>query len=114
MDELRPNDFVLADKGFKLSDEFALRGANLVVPTFVVKKKQLHPVEIERTRAIANVRIHIERVIGVLKSKFAILNETIPISMLIKDSKYDISTIDQIIIVCSAFVNLCPSIVAVT
>lgn len=38
LDELRPGDFVLADKGFKLNDQFQLKEANLIVPKFVVKK----------------------------------------------------------------------------
>lgn len=114
LDELRPGDYVLADKGFRLDDQFALRGAQLVVPAFVVKRQQLHPLMIEKTRNIANVRIHIERIIGVVKQKYQILDKVIPISMLAKNSKFNTSTIDQIMVVCCAFLNLNPSIIYAT
>ena len=35
------------------------------------------------TRVIANVRIHVERVIGNLRKKYSILNETLPIDYLL-------------------------------
>ena len=43
--------------------------AKLVVPAFTKGKEQLDPVDVETTRAIANVRIRVERVIGLLRSK---------------------------------------------
>lgn len=74
---LLPGDYVLADKGFKMNDEFEMRQAHLELPAFVYKQQQLHPVEIERTRKIANFRIHVERVFGFLKRKFVILHQII-------------------------------------
>ena len=67
--------------------------------------------ELETTRNIANVRIHIERVIGALRQKFTILSSVIPISMLLVDEE-GISTFDEILLVCCAFLNLCPSVVS--
>lgn len=57
LDILEPTDYVLADKGFKMTDEFKMRQAHLELPAFVYKQQQLHPIEIERTRKIANVRV---------------------------------------------------------
>lgn len=111
LDNLRPGDFVLADKGFRLDSQFALRGAQLVVPAFVVKRQQLHPLQIEKTRKIANVRIHVERLIGAVKQKYEILQKIVPISMLVKRNQLNVSVIDQIMVVCSAFLNMCPSII---
>ena len=38
--------------------------ATVRMPTFTRGKKQLTRVEVEQTRSIANVRIHVEQVIG--------------------------------------------------
>lgn len=111
LDQVRPGDYVLADKGFRMDEEFALRGATLEVPAFVIKKRQLHPLQIEKTRKLANVRIHVERIIGTVKQKYMILENTIPISMLVKRGQFNVSYIDQIIVVCCALFNLCPSII---
>lgn len=94
LDQLRPGD-----KGFRIDAEFALRSAKLEVPAFVIKKRQLHPLHIERTREIANVRIHVKRIIGTAKLKYMILENTIPISMWIKRGQYNV-----------AYINMCPSI----
>lgn len=40
LEKFRRGDYVLTNKGFRLDDQFALRGAKLVVPAFVVKKQQ--------------------------------------------------------------------------
>ena len=40
--------------------------ARVRIPSFTKGKKQLSGIEVEQTRHIANVRIHVERVIGVL------------------------------------------------
>lgn len=111
LDQLRPGDYVLADKGFRLNDQFSIRGAELLVPAFVVKRQQLHPLEIEKTRKIANVRIHVERLIGAVKQKYEILQHIIPISMLVKRNNLEVSVIDQIMVVCCSFLNMCPSII---
>ena len=41
--------------------------ANLSITAFTKGKNQLDPVDVEKTRGIANVRIHVERVIGFLR-----------------------------------------------
>ena len=89
--------------------------AQLALPAFTRGKDQLDPVDIEATRGIANVRIHVERVIGLLRRKYTILSGTLPIDFLMCDpnGSQEESTpmIDRIISVCSALVNLCPGIV---
>lgn len=47
---LLPNDYVLADKGFRLEDSFQMQQAHLVIPAFVYKEQQLHPLEVENNR----------------------------------------------------------------
>ena len=52
--------------------------AKSVVATFTKGKEQLDPVDVETTKGIANVRIHVERVIGFLRSKYTMLQGTLP------------------------------------
>lgn len=111
---LLPDDYVLADKGFKMNDEFEMRQAHLELPAFVYQQQQLHPLEVERTRKIANVRIHVERIIGFLKRKFVILHQIIPMTMLSKpiSESENFSLMDKIVTVCAALCNLCSPIVS--
>jgi len=51
---------VLANQGFDIEEDVARMWATLKTPPCT----QLSPVDIEETRKLANLRIHIERVIG--------------------------------------------------
>ena len=68
----------MADRGFTVADSVGMRQARLVIPAFTKGKRQLDPVDVEKTRGIANVRIHVERVIGLLRKKHTILEGTLP------------------------------------
>lgn len=113
LDILEPNDLVLADKGFNMHDVFKIRCVDLEIPAFVCNQKQLHPLAVEATRKIANVRIHVERCIGLLRRKYLILHRVIPVTLLSKpiSSLDNVPFIDKIITVCSALCNLCPTII---
>lgn len=112
LDNLEVGDVVMADRGFLVEDEILLRQCNLVMPSFTKGQSQLHPLDIEESREISNLRIHVERVIGSLRQKYTILNSTIPISMLTKYQSFtNVLVIDQIVTVCSALTNMCPSMV---
>lgn len=102
-----PGDIVLADRGFLIQDSLEMLGAHLKIPAFTRGQSQLHPTDLENARNIATVRIHVERIIGVLKKKFKIFHQTIPLSMLSKNN--DSSALDKIVVICSAFINMCPS-----
>ena len=101
LDKVTFGDCVLADRGFLIEEELATRGAVLRIPAFTRGKKQLSAKDVDRSRQIAHVRIHVERVIGQLK-KFRILNSVIPISQ--------VDLTDDIMIVISGIVNLSPSV----
>lgn len=62
--KLLPGDIVLADRGFDISESVGMMQAKLHIPAFTKGKSQLSALEVENTRTIANVWIHIERVIG--------------------------------------------------
>lgn len=51
-------------------------------PVFSRGKSQLHPIDLENTRAIAHVRIHVERVIGLIRKKYRICSVIVPINSL--------------------------------
>lgn len=111
-----PGDQILADRGFPLHDDFAVNcGAELVVPSWTKGKKQLSAYECTYSRDRSNVRIHIERVIGLLKNRYTILRGTIPITVIksLKEESQNASlaSIDRILQVCGALCNLRESIV---
>lgn len=60
----------------------ALHGAKLEIPSFTRGKKQLAMEEVEFSQRLSKVRIHVERVLGLLKKKFTILQSRLPITML--------------------------------
>nr|XP_037268878.1 uncharacterized protein LOC119160756 [Rhipicephalus microplus] len=110
LDNLLPGDMVLADRGFTISDSVGIRSARLVTPAFTKGKPQLSAFQVERTRRVANVRIHVERVIGLLRNKFRILKHTLPVEMLTADEN-GATVLDKITFVCAALVNLCDFLV---
>ena len=71
---------MLADRGFTLHDDFAsLVNAELITTSFMKGRNQLPAREVEKSRDIANIRIHVERVIGSIKTRFHILDGPMPI-----------------------------------
>ena len=113
--KLLPRDLILADRGFTIHESVMFQQAQLAIPAFTKGKDQLDPIDVEKTRGIANVRIHVERVIGLLHRKFTILSGILPIDFLTcrpgGPEYQSVPMIDRIITVCAALINLCPGIV---
>ena len=65
-----PGDVVLADRGFNVQNDIAIKGGKLEIPAFTRGKQQLSREEVERSRQLAHVRIHVERVIGQMRKKY--------------------------------------------
>ena len=105
----------MADRGFTIQESVWYHHANLLIPAFTKGKNQLDPVDVEKTRGIANVQIHVERVIGSLRQKYTILQSILPIDYVMCDQQLPeheiIPLIDRIVRICSALINLCPPIV---
>ena len=108
---LEYGDVVLADRGFDIADDIALHGATLFIPSFTRGKKQLSLQDVECSQKIAKIHIHVERVIGLLKKKYTIFQGTLPVTFLKRKYDTDIAFIDKVLFVCSALVNLSPTIV---
>ncbi len=71
---LIPGDIVLADRGFDIAESAALYGATVEIPAFTKGKRQLCAFDVERSRKLSSVRVHVERVIGLLRNKYTILH----------------------------------------
>ncbi|XP_047136828.1 uncharacterized protein LOC124813596 [Hydra vulgaris] len=111
-----PGDQILADPGFTLKDDFAAHSSSeLLVPAFAKNKCQLSVEEVESTRNIASVRIHIERIIGLMKNRYKILKGILPIRSVksLKDEANHLmyASCDKVVLVCAALTNLGESIV---
>ena len=110
LDNLLPRNVVLADRGFTTEQSVGMFCAEVKYPPFTRGKKQLSKFEVDTTRQLAQVRIHIERVIRTVHQKSTLLQGTLPISMIMCNGK-DYSTIDKILLVCCALHNRCDSVV---
>ena len=111
LSKLLPGDVVLADRGFDISESVGMMCAEVKIPAFTKGKTQLSPVEVETTRNIAHVRIHVERVIGLVRNKYTILQDTLPIDFLQSSDDQD-PLVDKMVSVCCSLVNLCESVVS--
>ncbi|XP_026005358.1 uncharacterized protein LOC113010487 isoform X2 [Astatotilapia calliptera] len=111
LNKLLPGDVVLADRGFDIRDAVGMMCAEVKIPAFTRGFCQLDAKDIENTRAIAHLRIHVERVIGSLRNKFKMLHTTMPIRSLLPCEGEDVTFLDKIVRVCCVLVNMCPSVV---
>lgn len=115
LNKLTSGDVVLADRGFNVEESVAYRGATLNIPAFTYTrgKPQLSPGDVESTRKIANVRIHVERVIGSVRQRFKILSATTPLPTEYTRCacKNGPVLLDSIVRICCALHNVCDIIV---
>ena len=65
LDVLSPGDLILADRGFNIAETLGSCSASLKIPAFTKGRSQLSALDVESTRGLAAVRIHVERVIGI-------------------------------------------------
>ena len=101
--KLEHGDAILADRGFLVREDWAIVGATLRIPSFTKGKSQLPGSCVDTSRQLSRVRIHVERVIGQLKT-FKILNTVIPISQ--------VDMLDDILTICAGLTNLRGAVVA--
>lgn len=111
LNKILPGDVVLADRGFTVSDSIAMRNAELRMPAFTKGRDQLTALEVEDSRTISNVRIHVERVIGLVRQKYTVLGGPLPIDFISARPGDAVPLVDRIVRVCCSLCNLCDSVV---
>ena len=79
----------------------AARGVTLRMPSFTKGKKQLSSEEVESSRKLAHVRIHVGRVTGRMKT-FLFLQSSVQVNQL--------HLLDDIVTIVGALHNLLPKI----
>ena len=109
--KLLPGDIILADRGFDIQESVGVMCAEVKIPAFTRGKSQLSALDVERTRKLAHLRIHIERVIGAVRQKYTILQGPVPVHHLMSKNSENTCTIDKIVFICCALTNLCESVV---
>ncbi|KAK0139962.1 hypothetical protein N1851_023125 [Merluccius polli] len=110
--KLLPGDVVLADRGFNIGDSVGFYCASLQIPAFIKGRKQLSAYEVAETRKIANLRIHVERVIGLVRRKYQILqSRAMPIENMATKPGEALALIDKIGVICCVLSNLSESVV---
>lgn len=110
---LEPGDTVMADRGFDVEEDLSIYGAKLAIPASTRGKSQLSQKDVQCSQRLSKVRIHVERIIGLLKSKYmyTILKGTLPVTLVKHKGDTDFSNVDKIVTVCSALTNLSGSVV---
>lgn len=112
--KLLPGDVVIGYRGFNVEDSVGLYAASLKIPAFTRGKLQLSAQEVKETRKIASVRIHVERVIGLARRKYQILqSRAMPTEHMAVKPGETMALIDKIGVVCCALTNLSNSIVPI-
>jgi len=92
LDNLVAGDLILADRGFNIHDS-----AEVKLPPFTKGKKQLSKAQVYLSRQLSRVRIHVERVIGVVRQKYTILQSTLPINSIMCSESHEDSVIDKVV-----------------
>ena len=100
---LQHGDLTLAGRGFNIAETLASRGVILKILHFTKGKSRMSGKEVDNSRKISNVRIHVERVIGRIR-KFRILQSTIAI--------LQVHILDNVMSVIAALVNINSSVVS--
>ena len=112
LSHLVPGDVVLAGRGFQVKESIERCQAELKITAFTRGKKQLDPADLENTKRLASLRIHVERVIGVLRQKYTVLQSTVPICFTDIDRENDVTYLDKMVSVCCALTNVSESVVS--
>ena len=110
LNHLIPGDTILADRGFDIENSVGIYCARVSIPAFTKGKKQLAGIDVEQTRRIANVRIHVDRVIGTIRQKYTFLSGTQPIDF-ITPREDGVALLDKIVSVCCTLINVCDSVI---
>ena len=73
MENLLPGDIVLTDRGFNIHDSARLYSAVVKLSPFTRGKEQLSKADVDISSQLSHVCIDVERVIGLVRQKYTIL-----------------------------------------
>lgn len=102
IEQCNPGDAIMCDKGFLIESLTTPKNVSIIRPTFKRKNTKFTRREVEETRRIANLRIHVEREMQRIKL-FRILNGVMPIC------SHDTAT--DVFRICTAMTSLYPCLV---
>lgn len=77
---LEPGDQLMADKGFVIQDLLTPIHCEITVPSFLSSKKQFSKKDLQHSKQIHNLRVHVERAIRRVK-EFHYFDHVIPLSV---------------------------------
>ena len=110
LNKLVPGDLILADRGFDIQESVGTVSAQIYIPAFTRGKAQHGALDVEKTRRIANSRIHVERVIGLVQQKYQIMSAKVSHDYFQTDAD-NILSLDKIVHMCCSLTNMCDSVV---
>jgi hypothetical protein len=79
LDFLESGDQLLADRGFLVGEELMRRGVEINIPPGATGIAQFPTEDVTQTKRIANVRVHVERAIGRMKT-YNVLSGVMPVN----------------------------------
>lgn len=102
IDKCQAGDSVMADRGFNVQDLFAPKGVSVNIPSFMKGRSQLPGITVIKDRQLSSKRVHIERLIGLMKT-YKILSQVL-------NSSY-VTNASEIVGVCCMLCNFRSGIV---
>ena len=81
LDVLEPGDYIMADKGFLIRAMLNKQHCDLIIPPKKRNNQTMDHTDCMNTRKVANLRIHVERMMRVIKTS-RILGRELPITMI--------------------------------
>ena len=77
---LQPGDQLMADKGFVIQDLLTPLGCEVIMPSFLSVNKQFSKGDLQHSKKIHNLRVHVERAIRRVK-EFHYFDKVIPLNV---------------------------------
>jgi hypothetical protein len=82
LDGLTPGDYVMADKGFLIRGLLNRRGCNLIIPPKKHANMPFTEMDAHNTSKVANLRIHVERMVRLIKMFQFLIYRDVPVAMI--------------------------------
>ena len=86
----------MADRGFNIHDSTGLYCAVVKLPPFTRGKKHLSKADVDFSSQLSHVCIHVEKIIGLVRQKYTILQSMLPVNFIMCNEEEDTSTVDSL------------------